>query len=169
MDVCLLDLPKKFDMVIMPFNSFAHIVSRNDQKKAIECVYPHLLPGGHFICTLGNPAVRQKAVDDQMRLFREYPLPDAQGALLLWIVENHVLADDQVIHASQFYEEYGAKGILKEKRLLELHFRLSRKDEFEKLATAAGFTVKAFYGDYTYTEWIEDSSPFMIWILEKAG
>ena len=68
-----------------------------------------------------------------------------------------------------FYEEYDAKGILKKKRLLGLHFRLSGKDEFEKLATTAGFTVRAFYGDYSNAEFLHSSSPYMIWILEKAG
>ncbi len=52
------------------------------------------------------------------------------------------------------------------KRLLEIHFRLSTKEEFETLAQDAGFTIKAFYGDYEYAPFKEDS-PFMIWVLEK--
>jgi hypothetical protein len=53
--------------------------------------------------------------------------------------------------------------------LLELHFRLTRKEEFEEMARQAGFKVKAFYGDYSYAEFNEESSPFMIWLFEKAG
>jgi len=169
MDVCQLDLPKKFDMIIIPFHSFAHIASPDDQRKALDQIYQHLLPGGTFICTLGNPALRQKAVDGRLRLFKEYPLPDEQGVLLLWILENHDPNDNQVVHAIQFYEEYDSKGVLKAKRLLELQFRLSSREEFEKLAKDAGFTVKALYGDYSYTEFKQDSSPYMIWSLEKAG
>ena len=167
MDVCELDLPKKFAMVIIPFHSFAHITSVDDQRKALARIHQHLLPGGTFICTLGNPNVRQKAVDGQLRLFRKYPLPETQGTLLLWIVENYNADDNQVVEALQFYEEYDAKGVLKSKRLLELHFRLSRKDEFEALAKTAGFKVKALYGDYAYSEYNPDS-PFMIWLLEKV-
>ena len=37
----------------------------------------------------------------------------------------------------QFFEEYDAKGVLKLKRLLELHFRLSRREEFEEHARQA--------------------------------
>src|SRR5512147_1565539 len=33
MDVCELDLHKKFDMVIIPFGSFSHITSPEDQQK----------------------------------------------------------------------------------------------------------------------------------------
>jgi hypothetical protein len=46
---------------------------------------------------------------------------------------------------------------------------LSYKDEFEALAKAAGFKVKALYGDYSYAEFSEDSSPFMIWLFERVG
>ncbi|MGB8215085.1 MAG: class I SAM-dependent methyltransferase [Anaerolineales bacterium] len=168
MDVRKLELRKKFDMVIIPFSSFAHITSPDDQRKALAQIRQLLLPGGTFICTLGNPKLRQKAVDGKLRLFRKYPLPDTQGLLLLWIVENSSNDDEQVVEAMQFYEEYDAKGVLQSKRLLELHFRLSQKDEFEELAKAAGFKVKALYGDYDYSEF-RDDSPVMIWFLENAG
>jgi SAM-dependent methyltransferase len=169
MDVCELDIPKKFDMIIIPFHSFAHITSPTDQRKALERIHQHLLPGGTFICTLGNPALRQKAVDGQLRLLRKYPLPGNQGSLLLWVKENINPEDDRIVEAMQFYEEYGADGVLKSKRLMELHFRLSKKDEFDELAKAAGFKVKTIYGDYSYAEFREDSSPFMIWFLENVN
>lgn len=167
MDICELELHKKFDMVIIPFHSFAHITSPNNQKKALARIQQHLVPGGTFICTLGNPNLRRRTVDGQLRLFRQYPLPNIQGKLLLWIRESFNDDDNQVVEAMQFYEEYDAKGVLTSKRLLELHFRLSSRKEFEELATEAGFRTKAFYGDYSYSEF-NDDSPFMIWVLENT-
>jgi SAM-dependent methyltransferase len=166
MDVCELDLQKQFEMVIIPFHSFAHLTSHQEQQKALTRIYEHLLPGGTFICTLGNPKLRQADVDGQLRLFRKYELPD-DGTLLLWIAETNNDEDEQVVEAMQFYEEYDKHGVLTSKRLLELHFRLSHREEFEALAQEAGFTIKAFYGDYDYSPFEEDS-PFMIWILEKG-
>ncbi len=168
MDVCELDLSRKFEMVIIPFHSFAHITSPADQRKALLAIRQHLLPGGTFICTLGNPAIRQKDVDGQLRLACKYSLPGSQGTLLLWIAENNNENDPQVVEAMQFYEQYSPDGVLTSKRLLELHFRLSGRAEFEALASAVGFRVKAFYGDYNYSDFHEDS-PFMIWILENRS
>lgn len=168
MDVCELELRKKFDMVIIPFSSFAHLTTLDDQRTVLMRIGQHLIPGGTFICTLGNPKIRKKAVDGQLRLFRKYPLPNTQGQLLLWIVENVSDDDERVVEAMQFYEEYDAKGTLRSKRLLELHFRLSQKDEFEELAKSSGFRIKALYGDYAYSEFGDDS-PFMIWFLENVG
>ena len=165
MDVRELDLHKKFDMVIIPFGSFTHITSPADQQKALVRIHEHLSPGGMFICTLANPALRKQAVNGQLRLFRTYPLEHG-GSLLLWILEEFRPEAAQVVQALQFYEEYDANGSLLSKRLLELHFRLSGKSEFEEIAKAAGFRVRDFYGDYTCAEFNEAGSPHMIWILE---
>lgn len=167
MDACEFELQKKFDMVIIPFHSFAHITSVDDQRKALAQIHKHLLPGGTFICTLGNPLLRQQNVDGQLRLFKKYPLENGDGTLLLWIMENNNPDDNKIVEALQFYEEYNAEGVLRSKRVLELHFRLTQKGEFEELAQAAGFKVKAFYGDYSYSEFDEENSPFMIWLLER--
>jgi SAM-dependent methyltransferase len=169
MDVGELDLPKKFDMIIIPFHSFAHIVLPDDQRKALSRIHQHLLSGGTFICTLGNPIVRQRNVDGQFHLAYTYPLVEEQGILLLWILERFDPSENQVVDAYEFFEEYDAKGVLKSKRLMELHFRLTPKDEFEEMAAAAGFSVKTVYGDYAYTEFDKEKSPSIVWLMEKRA
>ncbi len=168
MDVCELELPKRFSMTILAFNAFSHITSPEDQRNVLERIQRHLLPGGFFICTLANPLVRQKTVDGQLRLLRIYPLPETGGELLLWVVENRTPEDANIIQAVQFYEEYDSRGTLQAKRYIELRYRFTQRDEFETLARAAGFRVNALYGDYSSAAFGPDS-PFMIWVLEKAG
>ncbi len=167
MDVCELELNKKFEMVIIPFHSFAHLTEPAQQRTVLERIRKHLLPGGSFICTLRNPDVRGKDVDGQLRLVNRYPLPDNRGTLLFWIAENYIEDEPKVVQAAQLYEEYNARNVLKSKRMLELKFRLTEREEFEALAAAAGFKVKAFYGDYARAAFREDSQ-FMIWVLENA-
>ena len=169
MDVRQLDIPKKFDMIIIPLYSLAHIVSPDEQRKALTRIHQHLLPRGTFICTLRNPTLRAQIVDGQLRFIGKYPLVKDQGSLLFWIMEQIDPDDDHVVNGMEFFEEYNAEGGLNSKRLMELHFRLSRRDEFEALLKATGFSIKAFFGDYTYTEFDEVCSPYMIWVLEKTG
>lgn len=167
MDICELDLLKKFDMVIIPFSSFAHVTSPQAQRKALERIHQHLHLGGTFICTLGNPALRKQAINSQLRLFRTYPL-EGGGSLLLWILEDFSSEDPQVVEARQFYEEYDANGTMTSKKCIELHFRLSDRNEFERMAQETGFKIKALYGDFTYAKFQEKSSPHMIWIMEAV-
>ena len=167
MDVCELNLSKQFSMVIIPFHSFAHIIPLDDQIKALSRISQHLLPRGTFICTLRNPTVRRGDIDGQLKLAFTYPLVEKQGRLLWWMLEEFYPDDNQVVNAYEIYEEYDASGILTSKRLMELHFRLTPKDEFEELLKDAGFCIKALYGDYDYHEFDAQSSPSMVWVLNK--
>jgi hypothetical protein len=72
-----------------------------------------------------------------------------------------------IVHGLQFFEEYDASGVMQRRTLLEIRFCLLSTDEFEDLARSAGFEVVALYGDYSYSEFQEDTSPFMVWLLEK--
>ncbi len=167
-DICELNLGKRFDLVLIPFHSFMEIVSTVDQRRVLDRVQEHLAPGGTFICTLGNPVLRKKTVDDRLRLRAKYDLGDGRGSLLLWLLERYRASDDHVVEVFEFFEEYDVKGMQRSRRLLELAFRLTSKDEFEALAASAGFKVAALYGDYDYAEFHADTSPFMIWELTRS-
>jgi len=167
MDVRKLDLGRQFSMVIIPFHSFAHIISPVSQRATLKRIYQNLLPGGVFICTMGNPITRKQDVDGQLRLAYTYALPD-HGKLLLWILEKFDPQDAQVVQAFEFFEQYDADGKLASKRLMELHFRLTPKDEFEEILQTTGFSIQALYGDYAYHEFAELKSPSLVWVLEKA-
>ena len=168
MDVCDLDLSKRFDLVLIPFNSFAEIVSLDDQRKALTRIHRHLAPGGRFICTLHNPTTRMQAVDGTLQLRGKFALGRERATLLFWLLQNYDPADHHIIEGVELFEEYDAQGILKSKRLLELRFRLTGKEDFQALAQSTGLEVLALYGDYSYSEFHEDTSPFMIWVLRHV-
>ncbi len=167
-DVRELNLQKQFDLIFIPFHSFAELLSPSDQRKTLACIRNHLSAAGHFICTLHNPAVRLKRVDGQLRLWGNYSLENRQGTLLFWGLENHD-ADTRMVNGVELFEEYDANGIMRAKRMVELHFRIVEKREFENLAASVGFKVAALYGDYAYAEFQDETSPFMIWVLYKVN
>jgi SAM-dependent methyltransferase len=166
MDICEFELHQQFSIAVIPFSSFAHITSPSKQRQALSRVYQHLQPGGTFICTLNNPTLRGNSVDSQLHLAYTYPLPD-HGKLLLWILEQFDPEDEQVVQAFEFFERYTARGRLIFKRLMELHFRLIPKDQFEDLLTGLGFSIQRLYGDYDYHEFDSHSSQYMIWEAQK--
>jgi SAM-dependent methyltransferase len=166
MDICQLELPRRYSMIIIPFHSFAHIVSPTDQREALGWVYRHLLPGGTFISTLGNPTTRRRDVDGQLHLAYSYPFAE-NGKLLLWILEQFDPDDKRVVKAFEFFELYDAAGLLTSKRLMELHFRLTPKKVFENMLQDTGFLITRLYGDYAYHEFNAHSSDSLVWVLEK--
>ena len=166
MDVRALEIDKRFDLIFIPFHSFAELPSTEGQSQTLARIREHLADNGRFICTLHNPQVRLKRVDGQLRLWGKYPLEDRQGTLLFWGLENYD-SDQHAVNGLEIFEEYDLNGFMKTKRLVELHFRIVDQREFENLAAAAGFKVVALYGNYEYSEFRQDTSPFMIWVLRK--
>lgn len=166
MDVSELDLGKQFDFIFIPFNAFAEITSTSNQMKALIRIHQHLAPEGQFICTLHNPAVRLSRVDGQLRLWGNFPRRDQPGRLLLWGLENYYPESEQV-EGVQIFEFFDEQGVMQTKRMSEIHFSILEKDQFEKLAQKAGFEIAALYGDYDYSPFSKERSPFMIWKLYR--
>lgn len=166
MDVRELALHRQFDLILIPFHSFSELISTTDQEKALARIHEHLSKRGRFICTLHNPSQRLRSVDGQLRLVGTYPDNEHQTTLLFWTLSSYEPAT-RIVHISQFYEQYSNRGVLQEKRLLQINFVLLQREAFETLAKSAGFKVLALYGDYSYTPFDEETSPYMIWVLRK--
>jgi SAM-dependent methyltransferase len=165
MDVRELDLGKSYDLIFIPFNSFSELVSPTDQMKTLSGVKQHLSPGGRFICTLHNPAIRLRQVDGQLRLWSSNPLPDRSGKLVLWGAEKYQ-SESGVVSGIQLFETYDAQGLFQSRRMAEIQFAVIEKETFEQLILSAGFAVAALYGDYAYIEYSPSLSPYMIYILK---
>jgi SAM-dependent methyltransferase len=166
MDVRALNLDQRFDLIFIPFHSFAELLTPTDQRETLAGVHQHLAEDGRFICTLHNPRVRLKRVDGQLRLWGNYPSKNGAGTLLFWGLENYDPAN-HAVNGLELFEEYNRAGILESKRFVELHFRIVEKSAFEEIIASAGLARESLYGDYAGSEFQEDTSPFMIWILRK--
>jgi SAM-dependent methyltransferase len=166
MDVRQLDLNQAFDLILLPFQAFAELVTPTDQRQVLSAIAQHLAAGGRFICPLHNPHVRLKSADGKLRLWKQYPLQPEQGTLLFWGMETFD-PESELLNGYEFFEVYDGRGVMRSKRMLETRFRLINKAEFEALATLLGFKVAALYGDYDYSPFQEGVSPFMIWVLSK--
>lgn len=163
MDVCQLDLPVQFELALLPFQSFMEIVREEDQRAALEAVYRCLVPGGRFLCTLHNPAVRRAQVDGVLRLVGRFPASD--GTL---VVSGFEQGGRPVVSRLQFFELFGPDGRLLWTRLLPMEFTFVEKDAFEQMARDAGFRIAHLYGSYDRAPFDPVRSPVMIWALEKA-
>jgi SAM-dependent methyltransferase len=162
-DVCRLSLPAQFELAILPFQAFMEIIGEENQRAALAEVFKCLVPGGRFVCTLHNPAIRRKQVDGVLRLVGHFP---TEGGTL--VVSGFEQGGKPVVSRQQFFEFFDADGRLLEKRLLQMKFAFVEKDEFEQMAQSAGFHVAQLYGSYDRDPFDPAQSPVMIWRLEKS-
>jgi SAM-dependent methyltransferase len=166
-DIRYLDLrEEEFDLALIPFHSFSELVSPRDRELALRATHGCLKEGGRLICPLHNPTIRARSADGVLRLNGSFPTAD--GGLL--VVSGFETLDEGsgVVDRVQLHEFFNSSNDLRAKRVLPMRFALIDRAEFAELADDAGFVPVALYGDYDRGEYQEDSSPFMIWILEKA-
>jgi len=158
---------EQFELALIPFNSFSELVSPRDQERALRAVHRSLKKGGRLICPLHNPADRAKSADGALRLNGTFPTTD--GGLL--VVSGFETPDESsgVIDRVQLYEFFDPSNELRGKRVLPMRFALIDRDAFAELAGTVGFIPVALFGDYDCSEYVEDTSPYMIWVLEKKA
>ncbi len=161
-DICQLSLPSAFELAILPFQSFMEILGEENQRAALAAVFKCLAPGGRFICTLHNPAIRRKQVDGLLHFVGHFPIES--GAL---VVSGFEQGGNPVVSRQQFFEFFDGAGRLLEKRLLQMKFELIEKEAFEQMAHSQGFRIAQLYGNYGRAPFDPAQSPVMIWILEK--
>ncbi len=165
MDVRDLRLEQKFALIFVPFHAFTEVTDLDDERGVLARIHDHLEDGGRFICTLHNPPVRLRSVSNVYERWSKGQLADST-TVLLWGTQSH---DNGIVTVEEFFEVYDRQNLMQARHRMELSFRLLDRAQFEAMATAAGFHSEALYGDYQRSPFVEESSPYMIWILRKTS
>jgi hypothetical protein len=74
---------------------------------------------------------------------------------------------ERVVSAHEFFEEYDVQGLMLRRRHIELQFALIEYHMFRVLAGTTGFKLRAVYGDYDKSPFQEQTSPFIIAVMER--
>ena len=107
--------------------------------------------------------MRLRRLDGLLRLRRTCDL-DEEETLLVWGMES-LDRDGRLVHGVQFFEEYDASNVMRRRTMFRTAFCPLTGPEFEDLAHTVGLRALNVYGDYAYSLFQEETSPFMIWIL----
>jgi SAM-dependent methyltransferase len=153
-------LEERFDLVLLPFNSFGELVSPDEQAGCFQSVKRHLTDEGSFLCTLHNPATRRSRCDGREHELGIFPLPG--GRLTVSTIERYD-SSTSIVAGTQTYEleQQGNTSTFS----VPVRFRLHTREQFETLAGEHGFRIDALYGDYDRSDFDPETSPFMIWNL----
>ena len=77
-DARVLPLAAGFDLCVISFNALSEVVSPRDRRRVLANVWHVLEPGGRFIGTLHNPAVRRRTLDGAERKLGTFPLDSGE-------------------------------------------------------------------------------------------
>ena len=164
-DICSLDMPEKYDLAFIPFNSIAEITDNNKRAQAFERIHSHLMANGLFFCSLYNPAYRIRMADGKERLLGRFAMSDNNTLVVSF--HNHYSRETGVISGMQYYQIFDEGSSLIETRKLEISFSVIPKDEILEMACNVGFKERAIYGDYEMQPFNQESR-YMNFLFQKA-
>ncbi len=148
----------RFDLVIAPFRVFMHLIEKEEQIRALNNVYKHLVPGGRFIFDAFVPdtGILHHGIDKQTDFDDEYK----PGKRLRRIVTSMPDLVNQVLNILFRLEWEEDDGMKTEEWRLPMRFFF--RYELEHLIERSDFEDYNIIGDYKGSPLDKDSKEFII-------
>ena len=163
---------QQFELIIMPYRTFMHCQSPDDQRACLRAIREHLVPGGLLILNVW--AARPTAIAPHtglaaghVRLAGQHRLPDDEGNLLHFFSSRY---DEylQELRETHFMVITDTEGVTQYTQTLTMNRTWLTRREMEHLVRAEGYEAQALFGDFDCRPFTASSSE-MIWVLRNNG
>jgi len=148
--------PFKFGLIIIPYNSFLHLESREDQKKCLENVRRHLGKGGKLIITIFDPRVDFLAQVDRRITEHRGKRLEVESFSHYDLVNQHIRSYHRLVNPPG--------GMPSEKLELSLCYIFPR--EFMNMLELCGFRKWKVYGGFDRRPYNKHGQN-LVWIAYK--
>ena len=166
-DIRDLDLPGGFGLAIAATNTFMHLLTADDQLKALASIHSALRPGGLFVLDVLNPDLgRLLEPGGQMHLDKVMTDPQTGHSLLKTHTQTVDLAR-QTLHVTLIVDEIGDDASV-QRTLFPFSLRYMFRAELELLLRCAGYRLEAIYGSYDLDDYAADSE-IMLAVARREG
>lgn len=169
-DMRTFELERRFALATMPFRSFQHLLTVEDQLACLARVQRHLEPDGRLIVDLFNPSLAMLSADNLGQEFGEEPdfdLPDGRRVRRRF----RLVAKDpirQVNEIELLYYLSGPEG-RSETVVHAFAMRYLFRFEAEHLLARAGFELEAVLGDYAGSPFCAEHAMELVLVARRAG
>ncbi len=145
-------LGRRFTLVMIPYRAFLHLLTVEDQKRALACIRDHLLDGGRLVLNVFDPSLgtivaHRAPLGSALKLDSEFTHPATGRRVLVWDTREYD-TEDQVLRQYFVFEELDEEGNVVAKRFNPLVLRYVFRYEMQHLLELSGFQVEALYGDF---------------------
>ncbi len=147
-DMSDFSLPRRFMLVMIPFNAFIHNMTQETQIRCLQLCREHLLPGGMLAFDTFFPALEFVSTADHTRVL-EGEIPHPQTGLPIRMYDTRTIDRvAQIFHSQNDIELLAADGSVQTVHRSEVSSRYFYKHEMELLLRVAGFARWEICGDF---------------------
>lgn len=160
-------LDREFRCIVIPFNSFLLLTTKQQQELCLQAVRNHLASDGRLIVDIFSPRFDLCAQEKtDIRFLKHFFCPPTKQVVIQWeYVERNMT--EQVMNIDFLYEMYDSEGNL-ERLTRSLQMAIIFRFEMQLLLEKNGFEIVEFYGNYDRSSFTKES-PQMIFICRKRG
>ena len=160
-------MPRRYRLVTVPFRAFMHLLTTEDQLRALRCMRDHIEQGGSLVFNLFYPSYeRMVEPPDEEHVEREFPHPETGLPVALVSVKREYDRVRQVLRAEVELRESDARGYAKAVHLHRFSLRWTFRYEMELLLRAVGFTRFEVLGGFDGRA-LEKDTDEMVWTAWK--
>ena len=147
-DMCDFSLPRRFALIMIPFNAFIHNMTQGAQISCLTHCREHLLPGGSLVFDTFFPSLEIVGAPQNTRVLEgEMPHPETGLPMRLYDTRSFDrVAQEQ--HSLNEIELLASDGSVQSVHRSEIRSRYIYKHEMELLLRVAGFARWEIYGDF---------------------
>ncbi|HLZ63313.1 MAG TPA: class I SAM-dependent methyltransferase [Ktedonosporobacter sp.] len=142
----------EFDLILLPFNSIAHLYEIEQQLATFKNTYDHLASGGRFVVDIMLPDIDylSNALNRPSHVYLEDEIegPEEEFSMLLYSSRKYDPIE-QVQHIVWTHEKFFHSGE-NERYLTKLDMHIFFPRELQLLFLATGFGIEAIYGSYDW-------------------
>jgi len=151
-DMRRFSLGEQFNLVMIPFRAFLHLLSAEDQRQALGCIRDHLADGGRLVFNIFDPrldiiAGHAGPLGQSMKKDSEFAHPESGNRVVVWDTRQY---DPELQRLEQYFifEELDGEGRVVSKTYSPLTLRYLYRYEMQYLLELSGYEVEALYGDF---------------------
>jgi len=150
-------LSGQFKLAIMPYNTFMHLLTLEDQIAALTCIRRHLQPGAALALDMPNPGEAYAAQEQGLTLERTFMDGERTVQQFSSVSVDRAM---QLAHITWLYDSVGTDGVV-QRAIIPLTLRYTFPGEMRLLLEKCGFALAHLYGDYQRAPFA-DGSPRML-------
>jgi len=165
------ELGRRFDLVVMPYRTFMHLLDDQERRTCLASIRNHMKDDGLFIFDTWHVTPFQltrlhRGHDGQLELVSRYPVPGA-GVTIAQYHSAEFMEDGKLLLEKHLVEEIDdVTGEVLRSVPLDMTRACSTPHDLLSLAEAGGFRVDALFGDFDCRP-LTNESPEIIMALRK--
>lgn len=159
-DARTLDLPRSFALVIIPYNTFMHFLTQDDQLALLRRIKGWLTDEGALALDLPNAGEAFASQDTEAVVLERTFLELESGHLVMQQSSSRLDRVEQLMDVTWIYDEIGEEGQV-HRTVVPVQIHYFFLTELTLLLKASGLQVEEVYGDFDGMPFV-DGCPRMI-------